>query len=382
MNRKTGSILRRVLACSLAVTTAFAFGGCGKTEEDESNGKIAVICKAQGVSFWDNVKLGAEDAGEEMGYDIIYNCASQESSIDEQIGFINQAIDEGVKAILIAPNSATELNAALKKAASEGIKIITVNSDVSDMDKERISCVASDNISCGNIAARQVASLINSRKITGSIGIIGHGEKSSTSIERIQGFDEALLSMVFQTWRKTVAQSEGDDMYNELPDVLKTAYAKLPDVTADYEQVKTLLLGGAGISILDPQYCENDRETAKKQAADLIKNNPDLKVLYGTNTNSTLGICDALAESGKKADIIVVGFNSDTAEIDYLRDGTLDGLIVQSPYNMGYLGVRYADKALNGDTVSTLIDTGATYVSMANIENTDVKLLLDPRSAL
>lgn len=384
MNRKTSGILKRVLAGSLAVTTAFAFGGCGKNETTESNGKIAVICKAQGVSFWDHVKMGAEDAGEELGYEIIYNCAAKESSVDEQIGYINQAIAEGVKAIVIAPNSATELNVALKKASSQGIKVITVNSDVQDLDDERVSCIASDNVVCGNIAARQVAlKMSTSTNKTHKIGIVGHGATSTTSLERIEGFTEEMETLVFKTWRKAVAEA-GEEVYQALPDELKVIYDEnaLPSDPNAAAQAKKAIMGLAQVSILPAVQCDNDRETAKKLAADLIKNNSDLDFLFGTNTNSTLGICDAVHEAGKDEIIKVVGFNSDDAEIEYLRLQTVSGLVVQAPYNMGYLGVRYADRSINGDSVPKMVDTGATYVTFDVLERSDVKLLLDPRSAL
>ncbi|SDA22113.1 ABC-type sugar transport system, substrate-binding protein, contains N-terminal xre family HTH domain [Ruminococcus sp. YE71] len=387
MNRKTGSILKRMLAVSLALTTATSFGGCGKKEEAENNGKIAVICKAQGVSFWDYVKMGAEDAGEEIGYDIIYNCAAQESSIDEQIGFINQAISEGVKAIIVAPNSTTELNTALKKASGQGIKIITINSDVKDFN-DRLSCIASDNLSCGNIAARQIATILSNRTDfeNGTIGIVGHGEKSSTALERIEGFDTEFVSVLFNTWKNVKVKAMSEDAFQEAykDTALADAYDNgIPsgDPTK-YAAFKSQVLQESGLKIAEPVHCDNDREIAKQKAAELISKNSDLVVLYGTNTNSTLGICDAVNEAGKKGKILVVGFNSDTAEIEYLKNGTISGLIVQSPYNMGYLGVRYADKALRDENVYESIDSGATYVTMQNIEETDVKLLLDPRSAL
>jgi len=386
MNRKTGSILKRVLAGSLALTTAFAFGGCGSSDKAKSNGKIAVICKAQGVSFWDYVKMGAEDAGEEIGYDIVYNCASQESSIDEQIGFIKQAIDQDVKAIIVAPNSTTELNTVLKQADQKGIKVVTVNSDVADLDDERLCCISSDNVSCGNIAAREAL-----KKLTGgdspkagSIGIVGHGARSSTSLERIKGFQDEFLYRVFVNWRKAMAETEGDATFDALPQSLKDAYDanELPTETVPYAEVRSTLLEGAGMNLLEPVNCDNDRETAKQQAADLIKNNSDLVCLFSTSTNATLGVCDAVKEAGKAGDIIVIGFNSDEAEIEYLKTSVLTGTVVQAPYNMGYLGVRYANRALEDDTVPDQIDTGATYVSMSNIEEPDVKLLLDPRSVL
>ena len=106
------------VSAAMLMTTA-----CGKPASD---GRIAVICKTQGVSFWDDVKKGAEDAGEELGYDIDYYIASGDNDYASQIEYINEAIDNKVKAIVIAPNGNSELDEAFAKAENAGIKLINI----------------------------------------------------------------------------------------------------------------------------------------------------------------------------------------------------------------------------------------------------------------
>ena len=103
--------------------------------------------------------------------------------------------------------------------------------------------------------------------------------------------------------------------------------------------------------------------------------------MFGTNTNTTLGICQAIEELDKANDIIVVGFNSDEQELKYVRTGVLDGTIIQNPYNMGYIGVRYSIQASNGEGVAGSLDTGVTWISAKNINDDDIQLLLYPEKA-
>ena len=76
--------------------------------------------------------------------------------------------------------------------------------------------------------------------------------------------------------------------------------------------------------------------------------------------------------------VAIIGYNANETEQTYLKNGTLSGLIVQNPYNMGYLGVYYSGRLLSNDNVGRTIDTGAAYVTLSNLNSNEIKLLLDP----
>ena len=133
-----------------------------------------------------------------------------------------------------------------------------------------------------------------------------------------------------------------------------------------------------GVTIVETTYCNADRNTAKAQALELIEKYPDLELIYGVNQTSTLGICDAVAEKGLADKIDVIGIDSSEEEIEFLNTGVLDGFVVQSPYNMGYLGVRNAAKLIDGENVSLTVDTGVTFVNKDNLNNDEIQLLLYP----
>ena len=103
-----------------------------------------------------------------------------------------------------------------------------------------------------------------------------------------------------------------------------------------------------------------------------------IKVIFTTGERSTIGACEAVAEADMIGQVAIIGFNSNDTELTYLKNGTLSGLMVQNPYNMGYLGVYYAGRVLAGENVSPTIDTGVTYVSRDNLNSDDIRLLLDP----
>jgi ribose transport system substrate-binding protein len=111
---------------------------------------------------------------------------------------------------------------------------------------------------------------------------------------------------------------------------------------------------------------------------EMLEANPNIKVVYATNERSTLGVCEAVKDLGKAGEVKVIGFNSNNTELEYLKSGTLTGLVIQNPYNMGYLGVYYAGILISGKTAPHNVDTGATFINMENFNNDEIQLLLDP----
>lgn len=367
---KVRSIASRLALCTVSMSMLLS-AGCGKPKMNEG-GKVAVIAKNNTISFWEEVRKGAEDAGEELGYDIIYNAATADKDYSSQIEFINDAISQKVDAIVIAPNSPTELNEALEKADKAGIKIITINSNVEY--EGVLSCVSSSDADGGAICARHAAETIlandNIRKAVtapdadvntvltlgkGAIGVVGHD--AATAEARIKGFEEeCAVQMITQMYRDDVDFDMGG--------------ADMTD-----EEVAQMFVS-AGF------YKETERvskiEDAYEETKKLIKQNPNLLIIFATNTNTTLGAAQAVEELGMEDQIYLAGFNSDQQELDYLKKHIIDGLVIQNPYNMGYVGVRFAKKAMDDQALAKSLDTGVTWVTPSNLDQEYIQLLLNP----
>lgn len=371
MNRsKRKGIFRTIAACTLSAMMLIS-AGCGKPQNAGGNGqqggppaKVAVITKQQ-LSYWDDVKKGAEDAGNELGVQIMYTVATSDNDYVSQVAAIKEAIAADAKAIVIAPNSDTELNSVLDEAVAKGIKVININSKVKDYGKIEsfIRCSDSDS---GAVAARNVAKILEEKgadyEKLGKIAIIGH--TASTAEERIQGFIGVLTSYASHNIKK--------------PSVTETDPEKLVEANAAAESEYNSKLEKFSKNFVQGDRVA-DREKAEKEAEKLLKNDGNgISIMFGTNTNTTLGICDAVSSLKLDDKIIVVGFNSDEEELSYIRKGTLNGTVVQNPYIMGYVGVRYANKVIKGMTVPTELDVGATFVNGSNMNDDYIQLLLYP----
>ncbi|MDE6833939.1 MAG: substrate-binding domain-containing protein [Ruminococcus sp.] len=328
---KKNKLIKFIALGALTVSFIFA-GGCGEDKEDHH---IAVICKSSD-EYWKSAKKGAEDAGEEMGIKITYN-ASEKEDVSAQVKYVNNAIADKADVIVIAPvQDSDELADALKKAQSNNIHIIIIDSDMREEVRE--SCISTNNTYGGAISARKLAEFIGNK---GDIGIITHAPTSATAIERKNGFIKQI------------------DEYNSESDV-------------------------PVLNIVATENGDGDIQQSKEATIKLINENPDLKAIFATNQGGTIGACLAIDELDKADSVQIVGFDSfskgdgyESAK-DYTESGVLDGFIVQNPYNMGYLGVRYAKDIMDGQTIATAIDTGATLVTAENIHDSDVKLIMNP----
>lgn len=363
-NKKRG-IFRALAACTLSAALIVT-SGCGASSKNKGKKieKIAVITKQQ-LSFWDDVQKGAEDAGNELGYEIIYTVAQGDNDYSTQIDAINEAVKQNVKGIVIAPNSKTDLNAALEAAKAQGITIININSKA---DFEGIdSFVSASDTESGSVAARNAVKIL---KVTdpnlvnvGKVAIIGH--TADTAEPRIQGFTDTLTSQIIKNM-----EFDGTLTAEE-----EAAGVRSEDKIADQKKEATEKFQKG---ILQGDRCAK-REAAREEALKLLKNDGNgISVIFGTNTNTTLGICDAVSELGLGSNVVVVGFNSDPDEINYIRTGILDGTVIQNPYILGYVGVRYADKVIDGAKVPVELNTGSTFVTQSNINDDYVQLLLEP----
>lgn len=362
MNRKFRRLLSQFAVFTLAASMLFSVG-CGKPDEKPSNGNIAVIVRSQGAQYWDFCKAGAMDGAEEMGFNATFDAPLTEADHQKQVELIQQAVKDKVDAIVISPLDTPDVADALSQADKAGIPVICINNDSTFAGRK--TCIATNAPAGGAIAARQIATLL---KGSGEIGVIQHTPDGSIDNGRYNGLVEQLESSGL--------------LAKDLTDAERTAYEE--DLNSNDEdkiqQAKIALSGG--IKIVENAYCGADTDVACEQAKEMIKSHPNLKIIYTTNESASVGACKAIEELGMRDKVSVVGFDSSDEQLESLRTGILSGMIVQNPYNMGYLGIRYAKLVLNGDTVPTSIDTGVTYVTLSNIENKDVKLLLDPNSAI
>ena len=132
------------------------------------------------------------------------------------------------------------------------------------------------------------------------------------------------------------------------------------------------------------QYGGADVEGAFKRAEALFHRyrRPDgsleLDGIFTSNESNTLAIVRVLQASGWAGKVRFIGFDASDTLVKGLSDGHIDGLVVQDPVKMGYLGVKTMVDHLQGRAVEKRIDTGAQLITREKMSDPAVKELLHP----
>ena len=130
------------------------------------------------------------------------------------------------------------------------------------------------------------------------------------------------------------------------------------------------------VEIVDIQYGAGDQLKSTDLAKAIIQAHPDLKGFFGANEGSIIGVLNAVKELGMAGKITVIGYDAGKQQMDAIRSGVEAGAITQNPVGIGYKCVESAVKAINGETLDKVTDTGYFWYDATNIDSDEIKPLL------
>ena len=113
-------------------------------------------------------------------------------------------------------------------------------------------------------------------------------------------------------------------------------------------------------------------------AEDILTAHPKLDAMFCSNESGTIGVVQGAKSKGVAGKLRIVGFDSSPTVLEDLEAGSIDSLVVQNPFRMGYLAVETLVKNLRGETPEKRIDTGATLVTAANLKDRAIQDLINP----
>ena len=126
-------------------------------------------------------------------------------------------------------------------------------------------------------------------------------------------------------------------------------------------------LGEKQGKIADVVFCDSNYDKAYQLMLGVLEKHPDVDVVVGLNEYSAVGAARAIVDKGLAGEISFVGFDSSLEEIKMLEAGIFQGMVIQNPFKMGYLGVETAVKVLNGEKVPREIDSGSVLITRDNM---------------
>lgn len=308
--------------------------GCTNTNGPNNSKKltIAVIPKGTTHEFWKSIHAGSNKAASELSsqgteVEVIWKGPLREDDREQQIQVVEGFAAQGVSGIVLAPLDDRALVRPVADAQRAGVPTVIIDSGL-DSD-QFVSFVATDNRKGGSLAADRMGQLLNGK---GKVLLLRYAEGSASTTEREEGF---------------ISQ-------------LKQKFPEIELISSD-------------------QYAGATRDTAKRASENLLNRFGDVvQGIFTPNESSTAGMLSALQDIKKAGKVPFVGFDSSQMFIDALKANELHGIVVQNPFNMGYLGVRTMVDSLLGKPVEKKIDTGVMLVTKDNLESAEVKTLLHP----
>lgn len=318
------------MICSLV---GFYISGCGKKDSPNENRRltIAVIPKGTIHEFWKTVHAGAEQAGQEFGVDIIWKGSLKEDDREAQISVVENIMTRGVDGIVLAPLDDAALRRPVDEAMQSDIPVVIFDSGL--QGDNYISYVATDNFKAGQLAGEYMGKLLDGN---GKVVVLRYAEGSDSTTKREDGF------------------LDGIKAFEDVEVVSSNQYAGVTTASA--------LKAAENIF-------------ARFSRAD---GSPGIDGIFCATEPTSLGILRAMQDNGIAGKIKFVGFDSSDKMIAALGAGELDGFVVQNPMRIGYLSVKTIVEHLRGESVSRRIDTGATLITSDNIDQPEIKELINP----
>ena len=331
-SRDYSGLLRPALALLLVCAgCATDKAPAGTAARAASGLTIAVIPKGTSHVFWQSIHAGANKAAQELGVSVIWRGPLREDDRDAQVSEVEGFVSRGVSGIALAPLDESALAAPVAEAKQRNIPVVIFDSGLKGHDF--VSFVATDNLKGGHIAGERLAEVLQGK---GKVVLLRYAEGHDSTAKREQGFLDAV------------------------------------NVSPGIEVVSSNQYGGA------------DVEGYYKKAEALLNRykNSDGSLgvdgLFCSNESSTFAMVRVLHDNGWSKRVHLVGFDASPNLVAALRDGDLDGLVVQDPVNMGYLAVKALVAHIRGEKVDAAIDTGAVLATRDNMNQPDVKARLEP----
>jgi ribose transport system substrate-binding protein len=100
--------------------------------------------------------------------------------------------------------------------------------------------------------------------------------------------------------------------------------------------------------------------------------------IFCPNASTAYGMLQALRRQRLTGEVTYIGFDAEPELVEGLREGDIDGLVVQNPVQMGYLGVITMMQVLEGKEVEKRIDTGVHFIEQDDLEKPELKEVIDP----
>jgi rhamnose transport system substrate-binding protein len=294
------------LGAVVALTAGLTAGVAGPSKSDATY-KIYLLPKNLGNPYFNASNQGAQKAAKELGDTVTYN-APTEASGTKQVPFIDTAVRQGYKAIIISAADANAVAPALKRAQARGVKVVTYDADT--VPGARTVFVSLPDFK--SIGEAQIEWLGSQIGYSGEFAIL-----SATAVAPNQN-----------QWIK---------------------YMKLAIKKPKYKNMKLVKVAYGN---------DNDTKSAQEAQA-LLQAYPNLK---GIISPTTVGISAAarVLSQAKKCNVRLTGLGLPSQMRQYVKSGCVKKFGLWNVVDLGYVAVYTAHAVADGKVTGK---AGQTYTA-------------------
>ncbi len=318
---------------SLVLSTAAAFLPLNAAQAADKQLTIAVIPKGTTHEFWKSIHAGAIKAQREMEsggtkIELIWKGPLREDDREQQIQVVENFTGRQVSGIVLAPLDNQALVDPVETAVAAKIPVVIIDSSLKT--DQTTSFVSTDNYQGGVQGAERLGTLLGGK---GNVLLLRYEQGSASTEDREAGF----------------------------LDTIKKNYPEIKMVSSD-------------------QHAGATRDTAYAASQNVLNRfGSQLQGIFTPNESATAGMVLALRDAGLAGGKVkLVGFDASTPLQEAMKAGDLQGLVVQDPFNMGYLGVMTLIKSIKGEKVEKRVATPIAVVTPENMADSKMAELLNP----
>ena len=292
---------------------------------------IVFIGKNTGNPYFDSLTQGFVEACEVIACNFEF-VAPATAEATSQIPFIEAQIQRGVDVIAISPNSPDALNQVFDSARAKDILVLTVNGDITGNEEHRDATILpTDFTKVGADQVEMVGSLIG---YEGEIAILSATTEAPDQNFWIEGMNKTL---------------ETDPKYSKM-------------------------------TLVATVYGDDQPEKSTTEMESLLANFPNLKGVIAPTTVGIAAGAQVVQSRGISATVKVTGLGLPSEMRDFIKDGTVEGFQLWSPYNEGWLAAHFSVGLKNGSMENKVGSTfevpnlGTITINPGNSINTQAAL--------
>ncbi|MCM3729198.1 sugar ABC transporter substrate-binding protein [Neobacillus cucumis] len=271
--------------------------------------KVVVVLKTLNTKeqYWKIIESGAKKAFKDFKIDGVVVAPNHE--VKDQVDLLKNILKQKPEALLIAPIQQSTTIPILEKYKKRHIPVLIVDTHI-DWNGQT-SYIGTDNYLLGKTSGELLGSMLQ------------------------PGDQVALI-------HPTVVNGDMVDRLKGARDVLEAA----------------------GIKIIAELPADNQSGEVKKALNNIVQTFPNIKGVFAATDMVAIGTLKELKEKGMP--IPVVGTDGNMNMVQEVEEGNNSATIAQNPFDMGYLSVVQAIKAINGKPVEKRIDTGIDIIDQEN----------------